>query len=149
MIQFSRTTSLNRDFQLLTSLLDKELWATYPEVQSDYAPHNKIERNETVVLAYIEREPVGCGCFKEYSAETVEMKRMFVKEGHRGKKVSSQLLRELETWAKESGFKWAILETGIRQVAAIGLYQKAGYSLTENYDPYIGMPLSRCFRKLL
>lgn len=149
MIQLSRTTSLNTDFQLLTLLLDKELWATYPEVQSDYAPYNKIERNETVVLAYIETEPVGCGCFKKYNAETVELKRMFVKEDHRGKGISSHLLTELETWAKEFGFKWAVLETGIRQVAALGLYQKAGYSLIENYHPYIGMPLSRCFRKLL
>ena len=149
MIQLLRTTSLNKDFESLVLLLDKELWATYPEEQSDYAPHNKIESIATVVLAYFHNEPVGCGCFKGYNPETVEIKRMFVKQDHRGKKISSLMLKELESWAKESGFKSSILETGIRQEAAIELYQKAGYSLTENYGPYIGMPLSRCFRKQL
>ena len=149
MIQFIRTTNLDEDFQSLVSLLDKELWATYPEVQSDYAPHNKIENIATVVLAYFDNEPVGCGCFKKYNQETIEIKRMFVKQSHRGKKISSLLLKELESWAKESGYKTSILETGNRQVAAIALYQKAGYLLTENYGPYIGMPLSQCFRKQL
>ena len=149
MLHLLRTTSLDKDFQSLVSLLDKELWATYPDVQADYAPHNKIERNNTVVVAYSGDEPVGCGCFKEYNPEIVEIKRMFVKPEHRGRKISSLLLEELESWAKESGFKWSILETGSRQVQAIGLYQKAGYSPTENYGPYLGMPLSRCFRKSL
>ena len=149
MVHLLRTTSVNKDFQFLVSLLDKELWATYPEVQSDYAPHNKIEGNDTVVVAYSGDEPVGCGCFKQSNPETVEIKRMFVKPEHRGKKISSFLLEELESWARESGFKWSILETGIRQLQAIGLYQKAGYLLTENYGPYIDMPLSRCFQKSL
>ena len=149
MIGFQRTTSDNYDFSILIANLDAELLDRYPETQSKYAPHNKIENNNTVVVAYSGVNPVGCGCFKKYSEDTVEIKRMYVLPGYRGKQIALHILQELESWAKEHGFTRAILETGIRQPEAIGLYKKAGYSTIENYGPYVEMPLSICMQKLL
>lgn len=47
------------------------------------------------------------------------------------------------------GFAAAILETGRKQVEAIGLYQKNGYRPMVNYGPYRELPNSVCFEKKL
>jgi GNAT superfamily N-acetyltransferase len=74
---------------------------------------------------------------------------MYVKPENRGKGISRQILTELETWAQESGYSKSILETGIKQLEAIGLYRTSGYSLIDNYGQYSRMPNSICFGKQL
>ena len=62
------------------------------------------------MLIYINEEPAASGCFKKYSNDTVEIKRMFVEKKYRGQGISKIVLTELENWAIQSGFKYAILE---------------------------------------
>jgi putative acetyltransferase len=97
----------------------------------------------------LNNEPVGCGCFKPFDNTSVEIKRMFVKPEARGNKISALILQELEDWAQGLGFENTVLETGSKQVEALGLYQKAGYTLIPNYGPYIDLPDSICFKKVL
>lgn len=149
MIQIVRTTSSNPHFGSLIALLDEELNNRYGALQKGYDKHNNIEQNNTVVLALDGELPVGCACFKQYNNYTVEIKRMFVRKEYRGKGISKLVLTELEAWAGENGFKTAVLETGIGQPEAIGLYFKAGYVKTENYGPYIGNKNSVCMMKEL
>lgn len=149
MIQIVRTTSSNPHFGSLIALLDSELNSRYGALQKNYDKHNIIEQNNTVVLAFDGGVPVGCGCFKQYDNDSVEMKRMFVSKEYRGKGISKLVLKELEAWAGENGFKAAVLETGIGQPEAIGLYTKSGYVKTENYGPYIGNKNSVCMKKSL
>ena len=78
-----------------------------------------------VVLAFDEGQAVACGCFKIFSMDTVEMKRMFVLHGLRRQGISKLVLAELEKWAGELNYAFAVLETGNLQQAAISLYQKA------------------------
>ena len=149
MPELLRTNSNNKDFKSLVELLDAELLSRYPDIQAQYAPHNKIEQNNTVVVAYVNNEAVACGCFKEYDNETVEVKRMFVKNEHRGNKISYAILQALEAWAKELAFKRIVLETGSKQPEALGLYIKYGYKKIDNYGPYVDLPDSICFEKLI
>ena len=72
---------------------------------------------------------------------------MFVLNELRGKGLAQSMLLELETWAHELGFSFAVLETLYRQKAAIGMYQKVGYVITDNYAPYIGVEYSICMKK--
>ena len=72
---------------------------------------------------------------------------MFVLPEHRGKGIAQHILLELENWAKELDYSSCILETGKKQVEAIGLYQKAGYHIISNYGQYIGMENSICMQK--
>ena len=76
------------------------------------------------VVAYDGDQAVGCGAVKEYSPETMEVKRMFVPPQHRGKGIASIVLKELENWCKELGYKKCVLETGKKQPEAIELYKK-------------------------
>ena len=149
MIRFVRTNYLDPDFQSLVVMLDEDLFIRYPVILSEYAPLNKVENLQTVVVAYQDEEPVGCGCFRHYDASTVEVKRMFVKENKRGLGIASGILKELEKWAKELSYQTVVLETGSLQHEALALYRKSGYADIETYPPYVGMSDSICFRKSL
>ena len=149
MITLQRTTSENLHFQELVSKLDAYLWEIYPETQALYDTFNVIERNDTVVIAYVDDVAAGCGCFKKFDSETAEIKRMFVSPNHRGLGISHLILEDLEKWVSESGFTYLILETLHKQTAAIHLYQKRGYTRIDNYGPYVGLPDSICMRKAI
>jgi len=147
--EFIRTTSKNFDFRKMVNALDEDLNQRNGDIQRQYDLYNKIDKIKHAVVVYVGENPVGCGCFKRFDEETVEMKRMFVLPEMRGKRLAARLLQELETWAVEEGFTQAVLETGRRQIEAQSLYSKAGYFRTENYGQYVGMEDSICYRKEL
>lgn len=142
-----RTTSENLDFVNLIAALDKSLWERYPELKSDYWGNNILEINPNVVILYLEDKAVGCGCFKKYDKNTIEIKRMFVSIEARGMGLAQAILKELEGWAHDLGYSFSVLETLYKQKEAIALYQKTGYGIVDNYDPYIGLEDSICMRK--
>jgi len=149
MLQLLCTNSDHPFFIELTAALDKELASLYPQSQQHYAPLNKMPGNTTTLIALLNDNPVGCGCFKKKDEETIEIKRMYVDPAHRGKGIANTILTELENWANELSFSKARLETGTKQHAAIHLYKKMGYHIIENYEPYINMETSICMFKIL
>lgn len=149
MTEILRTNSDNPDFHILTQQLDVALCEFYGTKQEDYEEYNRIVNLDTVVLAYIDNVPVGCGCFKKFNKDTIEIKRMFVVPEHRGKGIASRILYELETWALELNYSYAALETGNKQLAAIELYQNLGYTITNNYGQYVDNDISVCMLKSL
>jgi len=114
---------------------------------SFYAQFNKLEKIKHVVVAYDEREAIGCGALKEYAPGIMEVKRMYTLPDSRGKGIATLVLKELENWAFELSYQKCLLETGKRQSEAIGLYQKNGYIVIPNYGQYVGMDNSVCFEK--
>jgi putative acetyltransferase len=149
MITLKRTTSEDTDFQYLVALLDQDLKIRDGEEHDFYNQFNKITMIKYAVVAYMDNVPVGCGAFKEFDTETVEIKRMFVLPDFRGKGIATSVLHELETWATEVNYKAAILETGKKQPEAIALYQKMGYTITANYGQYENVENSVCMRKAI
>ena len=149
MLRLIRTTSESPDFQQLVQLLDRDLAQRDGDEHGFYAQYNKIALIKHAVVAYADDEPVGCGAFKEYAPDSVEIKRMFVQPTHRQRGVARTVLAELETWATELGYANCVLETGKRQPEAIALYERSGYELTPNYGQYIGIDNSVCLRKTL
>jgi hypothetical protein len=144
-----RTTSNDKDFQWLIKQLDKELLDELHEDQATYDQYNKVPDINTVVVVYVNTQAAASGCFKKYNADTVEIKRMFVKEEYRGKGFSKIVLSELENWALEEGFKFALLETSIHFIPATTLYKKAGYKIIPNYNQYKELEESVCMKKSL
>ena len=147
--EFIRTTSENPDFRKMVNALDEDLYQRNGEGQKQYQQFNHINHIKHAIVIYLEGKPVGCGCFKRFDDQTVEMKRMFVQIEMRGKQLAAKMLQELEKWAVEEGYCKAVLETGVRQVEAQRLYSVAGYSKTENYGQYVGMEDSICYSKNL
>ena len=144
-----RTHGVDKDFTALISLLDHELWNELNEDQATYDPHNKVPDISTALVIYMDAEPVAIGCFREYDAKTAEIKRMFVKKDFRGKGLSKLILDELEKWAREKNFQFAILETSIHFTVAKNLYQGSGYAIIPNYGVYEGLGDSICMKKKL
>ncbi len=148
-LTIKRTTGRDPDFELLIRQLDNELWNEMNEVQATYDQFNKVPDIDTVILVYKDGNLIACGCFKKYRNDTVEIKRMFTVKEERGKGIAAIVLGELENWAVELNFRYAILETGIKLRSALQLYNKSGYTITENYDQYIGLEQSVCMKKEL
>lgn len=149
MIHLKRTDSDNSHFQLLVRDLDVELKVRDGDDHAFYAQYNKTVNIKFVVVAFENEEAIGCGAIKEFDAETMEVKRMFVPLINRGKGVAALVLAELEKWASEMGYKKCILETGEKQPEAIRLYSKSGYTIIPNYGQYEGVEASKCFEKIL
>lgn len=144
-----RTTSTDKDFQALVVLLDEDLAQRDGEDNAFYAQFNGIIQLKHCVVYYLDDIPVACGAFKPFDETTIEVKRMFVLPGHRGKSIASKILNELEVWAKELSYSSSVLETGLRQPEAIALYKKNKYTIISNYPPYEYVENSVCFKKLL
>jgi len=149
MIEIKRSDSTNKDFIELVKHLDADLLERDGAEQSFYAQYNKIDLIKNAVVAYRANKPVGCGAMKEFSENTMEIKRMYTMPEQRGEGIASKILTELENWAKELGYEKCVLETGKRQPEAIGLYKKSGYKSIPNYGQYAGIENSVCFEKII
>ena len=148
-MKFIRTNSENKDFKGLVKQLDAYLAITDGDDHSFYNQFNTLDSIKYVIVVYENNIPLGCGAIKQFDDETLEIKRMYTTPQSRGKGIASKLFVELEQWAKELSYKKCVLETGIRQVEAIGLYKKNGFTLIPNYGQYKGVKDSRCFEKKL
>ncbi|MBF4507245.1 GNAT family N-acetyltransferase [Flavobacterium sp. JLP] len=148
-IKVVKTTSENPDFISLIETFDTFLWERYPELKKDYWGNNLIEFNPNVIVVYLDKKPVGCGCFKKYNKNTAELKRMFVSPEARGLGLAQLIILELEKEARNNGFEIFILETLYKQVEAISLYQKVGFNIVDNYEPYVGLTNSVCMSKTI
>ncbi|MGI8952307.1 MAG: GNAT family N-acetyltransferase [Chitinophagaceae bacterium] len=149
MIKITRTNSNNQDFIQLVKYLDAELAERDGNEHSFYNQFNKINKIKHAIVAYENDKPIGCGAIKEYSANSMEIKRIYTLPESRGKGIASKILIELENWATELSYEKCILETGKKQPEAIGLYEKNGYKITPNYGQYAEVENSLCFEKIM
>lgn len=106
-----------------------------------------------MVLLHVDGQAAACGAIRDVASEhgrgVGEVKRMYVLPQHRGRGHARVVLDELERLARELGWRRLILETGVLQPEAIGLYLRAGYQSIENFGEYTGVEESRCFTKNL
>ncbi len=149
MTRLIRTNSENLDFVELVKHLDAYLAVKDGDDHAFYHQFNGIDKLQYVVMAYENDIAIGCGAIKNFHHSVMEIKRMFVAPASRGKGVAKKILNQLEGWALALGANACILETGKRQPEAIALYEKCGYHIISNYEPYVGMENSICFQKKL
>ncbi len=147
MLTTIRTHSGDENFRILVRKLDNDLWNRYGNMQLEYQQYNIIENLHTVVLVYENEKPVGCGCFKKFEADCVELKRLYVDAACRGKGIGYSIINELEKWAKEMGNTAMVLETASGQPEAIHLYRKYGFTDIQRYGQYADKERSICMRK--
>lgn len=110
-----------------------------------------IEDNKEMLVFYAvkdeKHQPVACGALKHYDDSTAEIKRMFVKNEFRGKGLSKLILKTLEDTAANMKYKRVILETGLKQSAAMMLYESSGYTKIKSYGRHREDPDSVCYEK--
>src|SRR6476660_3397890 len=135
------------DARRLVAALDAHLASRYAPEQR-FGPHLKAEHVApglgTFVIARADGQAVGCGALRRRDGSTVEVKRMYVEPAMRGRGVAREILDHLETEARSMGAERLVLETGIYQDEAIGLYRAAGFRAVDCFDEYVGVPTSVC-----
>lgn len=149
MITISRTSADDPHFVSLVTSLDEDLAIRDGEDHDFYHQFNSIKDIKYAVIAFIGETAVGCGAIKEMDDNAMEVKRMYTLPSHRGNGIASLVLKELEVWARELGFRSCKLETGKQQPEALALYTKKGYKIISNYGQYKGVVNSICFEKEL
>lgn len=148
-MQIHRTTSENQDFQNLVQKLDAYLAVIDGDDHAFYDQFNKIDALKNCVVIFDDTTAVACGAIKPLDENRMEVKRMFTLTEYRGKGLAVKVLAELELWAKELNYQKTVLETGKKQVEAVALYHKCGYTVIPNYGQYAEIENSICFEKNL
>lgn len=93
------------------------------------------------VVRDTEKNPVGCGALV-LNAGYGELKRMYIQPQHRGRGIGNALLTFLEAEAIARGCTLFMLETGVYQTEALGLYERAGYVRRSPFGNYTYDPQS-------
>ena len=148
-IRLHRSDATDPDFRFLVQQLDADLDDRYGAQQDFYGQFNALDSIKYVVVAYGVGAPIACGAIKAFDAEAMEVKRMFVQKQSRGRGLATQILKELEDWARSLGYVACILQLAGNQAEALALYRKNGYQQTANFGQYIGDEDSICMRKQL
>jgi putative acetyltransferase len=127
----------------LLAELDQILGALYePDQRHGLKIEQLFQPDICFFIARLNGEAVGCGgvaLFGDYA----EVKRMYTRETARGRGVGKALLARIEVAACNAGRRVLRLETGIRQTAAIGLYQRWGFRRSAPFGHYAGLPPHR------
>ncbi len=107
-------------------------------------------------VGLLDGRPVASGAWRRRddvvafgTTETAEIKRMYVVPDARGAGHARAMLAHLECTARAAGARAMVLETGLAQPEAIGLYESAGYTRIEPFGHYKWSPENRCFAKPL
>lgn len=92
----------------------------------------------TFLIATSDGRPVAYGGVQHLSAETGEIKRMWVADDWRGAGLGARMLRELEALAARLGHTRVVLDTNGTLLEAIAMYERAGYTEIPRYNdnPY-------------
>jgi putative acetyltransferase len=101
----------------------------------------------TFVIARADGRAVGCGALRRLDDTSAEVKRMYVEPELRGRGIAKDILDHLEAAARVMGISRLMLETGIYQAEAIGLYRRVGFNPVRCWGEYEDVVTSVCFEK--
>ena len=139
LIQIERIPAVTDEVRSLIHELDKELAVAYtPEQMHGLTVNSLFQLDLQFFIARIDGVALGCGAVAFFD-DFAEVKRMYVRPAGRGTGVAQALLAHLESVARAAGAPWLRLETGVRQPAAIRLYERFGFRSCAAFPPYTTM----------
>jgi ribosomal protein S18 acetylase RimI-like enzyme len=120
-----------------------------PTGASDSDPNSNLAG--CIAIVPLPTDPIE-GLVLPAGARAAEIKRVYVAPAFRKRGVSQALLLAAEAEARAQGFSVLTLETGIRQIGAIKLYERNNWSRCPTYGIYIESReevggVSICYRK--
>jgi GNAT superfamily N-acetyltransferase len=127
----------------------RDLYGYADPVEAD--PANYQPPHGLFLVAYDSNQPVGCGGLHTFdpTTSTVEIKKMYTVPTYRGTGLGRRIIARLEEAAERTGARRIILETGIRNTAALSLYGGLGYRPMSSYMPDRDPQINRAFVKAL
>lgn len=140
------------DASAMVEELEAHLASLYPaESRHGFTVEQLVASGVRFFVARVDGAAAGCGgiLFVDDAVDPGvawgEIKRMFVRPAYRGRGIGRGVLDRLIDEARRRGVTLLRLETGIDQVEAIALYERAGFRRCHPFGPYREDPLSPCF----
>ena len=126
--------------ELIAELNAVLLELTPPEFCSHMTVEEMAAPHTTVFIARDEGTAIGCGALRRHHGGIGEVKRMYTRPSHRGRKIGAGIVGRIEALARDEGLKQLVLETGDRHPAAWTVYERAGFT---RCGPVLDYPDSR------
>jgi putative acetyltransferase len=135
----ARALTPTDDVRSLIAELEGSLAAEYPpEQRHGLALEAIFQPHVQFFVASLDGVAVGCAGVALF-ADLAEVKRMYVRPGARGRGVADALLARIETATRDAGLERLCLETGDRQIAAMRVYGRAGFTRCGPFGAYAAM----------
>ena len=120
---------LQDDIRVLVAELNATLLElTPPEFAFHMTVEQMAEPSTTVFIARDDGEAVACGALKRHAEGIGEVKRMYTRPSHRGRKIGAAIVARIEALARQEGLIRLVLETGDRHPAAWTVYERASFT---------------------
>ena len=144
--EYKKVKPNNRDFQSLITELNLSLRKiTNDTGESSFVSDAFEPSKDGCIVVYLNDSAVACGVFRYHESEVCELKRMYSNKAGAG----SYLLKKLECFAIEKGYRKAVLSTRRVNSKAVSFYCRHSYSESSAYGKYVGVDRSICFSKTL
>jgi putative acetyltransferase len=97
-----------------------------------------------LLLAHEGSAAAGCVALRELDRGTAEMKRLYVRPGHRGRGIGRVLAEAAITAAREAGYERIVLDSLPKMREALALYRELQF---REVPPYLAEPTpgAKCF----
>ncbi len=101
---------------------------TPPEHCHHLTVEQMADSDTTVFIARDGGVAIACGALKRHAGGIGEVKRMYTRPSHRGRRIGEQIVARIEALARSEGLRRLVLETGDRHHAAWKVYERAGFT---------------------
>ena len=85
-------------------------------------------------LAYYDDEVAGCIGLRKIDSQNCEMKRLYVRQKFRGRKIGNLLVEKIIDDAKKIGYSYMLLDTLPFLESAIHMYKRYGFYEIDSYN---------------
>lgn len=128
-VSIAAESPLQDDVRVLVAELNATLLKLTPP---EFVFHMTVEQmagpDTTVFVAREDGTAVACGALKRHAGGIGELKRMYTRPSHRGRKIGAEIVNRIEAQARKEGLERLVLETGDRHPAAWAVYERAGFT---------------------
>lgn len=151
MYSITSESSHHPDIINLIAALDRYQSELYPAESNHLLDLSELTEENLILMVIRDQQltAVGCGAVVLNGDGTGEMKRVYIDPTHRGQHLGETLLAALEDEALSRHCHTVRLETGIKQHAAVRLYERCGYEMRPPFAPYTADSLSLFMEKAL
>lgn len=129
MITIAVESPLQDEVRVLVAELNETLLALTPP---EFCFHMTVEQMaEPATTVFIVRDAgaaIACGALKRHEGAVGEVKRMYTRPSHRGRRIGGLIVERIEAMARVEGCRRLVLETGDQHPAAWAVYERAGFT---------------------